>query len=122
MDVRNLTCIGCPMGCQITVNMEGSQILEVSGYTCKRGEKYARREVIAPTRTLTTTLLVEGGTAPTVSVKTKGEVPKSQLLDCVKALAGVVIPAPLHRGDVVYSNLLNTGVDLVATADVDKAD
>ena len=57
MDTRILTCIGCPMGCQVTVVLEGSEIKSISGYTCKRGERYAAREVTDPTRVLTTTSL-----------------------------------------------------------------
>lgn len=115
---RELICIGCPMGCPMTVTLESGSVLSVEGNTCKRGDDYARREVIAPTRILTTTLPVTGGARATVPVKTAGEVPKAVLLDCARALRNITIPAPIHAGDIVISNLLNTGVDVIAVKDV----
>ena len=113
-DIRNLTCIGCPMGCALTVTMENGSVVKVEGNTCKRGDTYARREVTNPTRILTTTLPVSGGSAPTVAVKTAGEVPKAMLLECVQAIKALTLTAPVTAGQVVCSNLCGTGVDLIA--------
>ena len=71
MEKRELTCIGCPLGCSITVTMENAEILDVTGNTCKRGDAYARKEVTHPTRIVTSTVRVSGGTIPMVSCKTK---------------------------------------------------
>lgn len=62
MEKRELTCIGCPLGCSITVTMENAEILDVTGNTCKRGDAYARKEVTHPTRIVTSTVRVSGGT------------------------------------------------------------
>ena len=70
MEVRELICIGCPLGCPLTVKMDGDQI-EVSGNTCKRGDDYARKEVLSPTRIVTSSVHVTGGAIEMVSVKTK---------------------------------------------------
>ena len=45
---RELTCIVCPKGCQLTVELEGKKVLSVEGYTCKRGVAYAEAECTAP--------------------------------------------------------------------------
>ena len=50
MEERKLTCIGCPMGCPLTVVMNGKEVVGVTGNTCKRGDVYARKEVTNPTR------------------------------------------------------------------------
>ena len=55
MEERTLTCIGCPMGCQVSVQMGAGKILSVTGNTCPRGDAYAREEVTAPARTVTST-------------------------------------------------------------------
>lgn len=60
MEVRELTCIGCPLGCQLTVTM-GNDEIKVEGNTCPRGEAYAKKEVTNPTRIVTSTVRVEGG-------------------------------------------------------------
>ena len=81
MEIRNLTCISCPMGCQITVEMDGNEVVSVTGNTCKRGEVYARKEVTDPTRIVTSTVKVIGGKADMVSVKTKEDIPKDKIFD-----------------------------------------
>lgn len=120
MEVKNLTCINCPMGCPLTIEMEGEQVIRVSGNTCKRGEIYARKEVTNPTRIVTTTVKVLNGTSDTVSVKTKEDIPKEKIFDCVKALKNVQVEAPVHIGDVIADNIAETGVDIVATGNVER--
>ncbi len=120
MEIRNVTCIGCPMGCQITVEMDGSEVLNVTGNTCKRGDAYARKEVTNPARIVTSTVKVIGGKADMVSVKTRKDIPKGKIFDCVKALKGVEVKAPVHIGDVIVPDAAGTGVDIVASKNVEK--
>ena len=120
-ETRILTCIGCPMGCRLTVTLEGKSVTSVTGNTCRRGEDYARREVTAPARVLTTTVPVVGGVRPRVPVKTAGEVPKTMVLACARALANVEVAAPVCAGDVVCRDILGTGVDVIAVRDTPKA-
>lgn len=54
-----------------------------------------------------------------VSVKTKEDIPKGKIFDCVKALKGIEVPAPVHIGDVILKNVADTGVDIVATKNVE---
>lgn len=119
MEERKLTCIGCPMGCPLTVKMNGSEVVSVEGNTCKRGDDYARKEVTNPTRIVTSTVKVVGGSADMVSVKTREDIPKGKIFDCVKALKGIEVKAPVHIGDVILPNVADTGVDMVATKNVD---
>lgn len=121
MEKRELICIGCPMGCPVTVELEGGEIVNVTGHTCKRGDVYARKEVTNPTRIVTSTVMVEGGTADMVSVKTRDDVPKGKIFECVQALKGLTVQAPVRIGDVILSNAAGTGVDIIATKGVDAA-
>ena len=107
------------MGCPLTVEMDGDEIISVTGNTCKRGDVYARKEVTAPTRIVTSTVKVTNGSADMVSVKTKTDIPKDKIFDCVKCLKGVSVEAPIHIGDVIIPNAAGTGVDIVATKDVE---
>ena len=115
---RELTCIGCPMGCPLIVTMEAGEVISVTGNTCKRGDVYARKEVTNPTRIVTSTVRVSGGDADMVSVKTKEDIPKGKIFECVKALKSVEVPAPVHIGDVLVKDVAGTGVDIVATKNV----
>ncbi len=120
MEKRELICIGCPLGCPITVTLDGGTVTAVEGNTCKRGDDYARREVTNPTRIVTSTVTVEGGCDRTVSVKTRTDVPKSMIFDCMRALRGVKVKAPVHIGDVIVPDAAGTGVDIVATSEVEQ--
>ena len=82
METRELICIGCPLGCPLTVRLDGEQ-MEISGNTCKRGEDYARKEVQNPTRIVTSTVRVTGGDVEMVSVKTKEDIPKGKIFACM---------------------------------------
>ena len=115
MEKRELICIGCPMCCPVTVEMDEDKIVSVTGNTCPRGDAYARKEVTNPTRIVTSTVKVEGGSVEMISVKTKEDIPKEKIFDCVKALKGVTVKAPVHIGDVILADVAGTGVDVVAT-------
>ena len=119
MEKRNLICIGCPMGCALNVEMEHDQVISVTGNTCKRGETYALKEVTNPTRIVTSSVKVLGGTMDVVSVKTKEDIPKGKIFDCVTALKDVTVKAPVKIGDVVLANVADTGIDVIATKNVE---
>lgn len=121
METRNLTCINCPMGCALAIEMEGDEVISISGNTCPRGEAYGRKEVTNPTRIVTSTVRVTGGAADMVSVKTKQDIPKGKIFDCIKALRDVEVQAPVHVGDVIVTDVAGTGVEIVATKSVDAA-
>lgn len=118
METRELTCIGCPMGCALTVEMNEKEVVSVTGNTCKRGDVYARKEVTNPTRIVTSSVMVERGNLAAVSVKTKEDIPKGKIFDCMKALKGVKVKAPVHIGDVIVKDIAGTGVDVIATKNI----
>ena len=117
MSQKVITCTVCPMGCSITVEGEGDQIEKVEGFGCKRGEEYARNEFVHPVRIFTSSVRMKGGQEPLMPVRSNKPVPKELLLECVKALQGVTVTAPVHCGDVVVKNILDTGADIVATGE-----
>lgn len=116
---RNLTCIVCPMGCQLRVELdENKNVLSVEGHTCKRGEAYANTECVAPKRTITTTVAVRGGGV--VPVKTDNTVPKELIFECMQEINRAVAEPNAALGDVVIENLLGTGANVVLTRDAKK--
>ena len=117
MDRRILTCIGCPLGCTLTAVPNGEGY-DISGYTCKRGLDYAKKELTRPERTITSTVRVSGGQAKVVSVRTATDIPKDAIFAVMEAVNAVVAPAPIAIGDVLCENIAGTGVALVATKDV----
>lgn len=119
MEIRNLTCIGCPMGCPLTVKLEDTEVISIEGNSCKRGAVYGKKEVTNPTRIVTTTVRVSGGTEPVVSVKTKEDIPKDKIFACIRAMKEITVPVPVHIGDVILRDVAHTGVDMIATKNVE---
>ena len=116
---HELICINCPMGCALTAQVEGGEVISVSGNTCPRGEQYAKTELTAPVRTVTTTMITSGGKP--VPVKTKEPIPKEKIFDVVAAIKASTAPLPVKMGDVVLSNAAGTGVDIVSARSVNNA-
>ncbi|MBQ7637666.1 MAG: DUF1667 domain-containing protein [Clostridia bacterium] len=112
---KELTCVACPLGCQITVEYNGEEVISVTGNTCKRGDAYARTEIVNPTRSLTTTVKVDGGVHPVVPAKSSKPVPKSMMFDCMKVINAASVTAPVTIGQVLIPDILGTGADIVAT-------
>ncbi len=121
MDKQELTCIGCPLGCQLSVEItETNENIEViiKGNSCPKGAEYGKKEVISPTRVVTSSIPVEGGIFPRVSVKTKADIPKKLIFECMKDIHSAKVHAPVHIGDVLLTNAGGTGVDIIATKEV----
>jgi CxxC motif-containing protein len=116
-------CIGCPLGCRLEVEAdEAGQLVEVRGFSCKRGKEYAAQEHTAPQRIVTTTVQVTGGQCPRLPVKTRTPVPKALTLAVCQTLRTVVVAAPVALGDIILPDVLGTGVDVVATRTVARDD
>lgn len=115
IEPKELICIGCPMGCLMTAEGQEDGEILVKGNTCPRGADYAKKELTNPRRMITSSVPVRNGQAVRVSVKTKEEVPKGKIMECMKEIRELSAEAPVAIGDVICENLAGTGVDLVAT-------
>ena len=116
---KEFTCICCPIGCQITVESENGEF-KITGNNCPKGDKYVRDEMTNPTRMVTSMVEVKGGDIPVVSVKTKEAIPKDKIKDCMAALKGICVDAPVMLGDIILENVADTGVPIIATKNVTK--
>ncbi len=118
MEKTNLTCINCPIGCYLTVQMENGEVKEVAGNQCNRGIAYAKMESTNPTRMVCSSVPVTGGLVAQAPVKTRSPIPKKVIMDSVKTLVGVSLKAPVALGQVVVPNVCGTGVDIIATRSI----
>ncbi len=112
---KTITCILCPNGCEIEVEYYAGGIKRLSGNLCERGEEYAKKEIYSPERGLTTTVLLNNGETPLISVKTSKPIPKEKIFNILDEVSKVRVDAPVKIGDVIIKNVLGTGADIVAT-------
>lgn len=117
-NIREMTCICCPVGCQLTVARDEKGQVTVTGNTCKRGAEYGEKELVNPTRIVTSTVRVAGQKDRVAAVKTASDIPKGKIGECMRALAGITVTLPVKVGDVILENVADTGVNIVATRDM----
>lgn len=115
-------CIGCPLGCRLEVDEhpDDHAIVEVRGFSCRRGKEYAIQEHTAPQRMVTTTVAIDHAPWVRLPVRSKKAVPKDKVMAICGALRTVRVSAPVSNGDVILANVLESGVDIIATRDMRK--
>lgn len=115
---ETLTCIMCPVGCEMDVERRGDEV-EVTGNRCEKGPEFAREEIIDPKRNLATSLPIRGKYFKTLSVRLSDRVSRRLITDLVREIAGIRVRPPVQRGQVLLANVLDTGVDVIATRTVE---
>ena len=108
---RELTCIVCPIGCQLTVEFENGKVTAVGGNTCPRGKVYAENECTNPQRTITSTVKCSDGSM--VAVKTDRTIPKEKMFECMEIINNKILDLPVSIGDVIIEDVF--GSNIVAT-------
>ncbi len=112
----NYLCIGCPLGCRLEVDEAGDgHVVEVRGFSCKRGQAYALQEHSSPQRMVTTTVAIEGALLARLPVRTNKPVGKNQVMAICQVLRTFKVLAPIQRGAIILPNVLNSGVDVIAS-------
>lgn len=114
--MKQFICTVCPRGCHLSVDEENDY--KVTGNTCPRGAVYGRSEAIEPMRTLTSTVRLQGAAITRCPVRTSAAIPKRLMLPAMEEINRVCVHSPVRRGDILIQNLMNTGVDLIATRDI----
>ena len=110
----NITCIMCPLGCNMRVQAEGKKVISVQGNKCKKGISHAEQEMFSPSRILTTTIRTENAETPLLPVRSNREIPKESLMECMRHISTYVINGPVRLGDAVIKDMLGLGADMIA--------
>lgn len=115
---KEIICTVCPRGCHMMVEGEGDKVLNVEGYSCKRGLEYASAEYAHPVRILTTLVKIAGVDNDLLPVRSNQPLSKEKLFDCMDVIRATSVKLPVKRYDVIVPNICGTGVDIVATKNV----
>lgn len=108
-------CTSCPLGCRLEVDVVDDDIVEIRGFECAKGKRYAKQEHTDPRRPVSTTVAVSGGLLPRLPVRTAEPVPKPAVLDVVRSLRQVTVHAPVTRNQVIVTDVAGIGIDIIAT-------
>jgi CxxC motif-containing protein len=118
---REVTCIQCPMGCKIVVEIYKQEVLGTKNAGCSRGVEYAIKEIKSPVRDFFSTIKVNNGKTPMLSVRSTKPVPKDLLLVCAIEISKLTVQAPIRIGSVIVKDILNSGIDIIATKSIEEA-
>lgn len=127
IETLQFNCTTCPSECLLTVEVKReanghvAEVRSVTGNSCPRGDKFAHQELTCPMRVLTTTVAVSGGDETLLPVRTAEAIPLELHAQAMALIRGLEVKAPIRMGDVVLEDLLNTGIDLIASMDIDPA-
>jgi len=110
---KQLICIACPMGCHLEIDIDDDY--KVTGNKCKRGIEYGKKELINPTRIITSTVVIKGGIYKRLPVKTDGEISKKLIFEVMKELNNISVVSPVKCGDIIIKNVCDTSVNIVAS-------
>jgi CxxC motif-containing protein len=115
VEKKHFVCVVCPVGCELDVVHDGSKIISMEGNKCEKSEEFVSQELIEPMRILTTTVRIQGSKWPVIPVRTDKAVPKRLFPRVMKRLRRIKLQAPISMLDVVVSDVLRTGANIVAT-------
>ena len=124
IETLQFNCTTCPSECLLTVEVERdadgvAEVRSVAGNSCPRGDKFAHQELICPMRVLTTTVAVSGGDEALLPVRTAEAIPLALHAQAMALIRGLVVNAPIHMGDIILPNLLDTNINLIASMDIE---
>lgn len=120
MENINLYCTVCPNECNLNIVLEGKEIKEVTGNSCKRGVEYANMELTNPQRMLTSTIHISNGTQELLPVRSEAPILREMLLKAMGEINKISLTAPIKIGDVIIKNILGTGVNILASRSIER--
>ena len=117
--LKNYICIVCPNSCEITAEVENSEILSLTGATCNRGQEYVRQELTNPVRNIASSVLLENGVLPLASVRLSKPIPKDKIFNVMDKIKEIRLNAPVAIGQIVIGNVLGLDSDVIITKNID---
>lgn len=120
MESRDMICIVCPVGCHMEIIEDRSTEsgYKVEGATCKKGQVYGIKELSNPTRLLTSTVKITGGSLPRIPVRTDSEIPKDKIFEVMEIINKIELQAPVKMGQILEANILGLDVNIISSRSV----
>lgn len=119
MRQENLICISCPVGCHLDIEIPSEGEWKITGNKCKRGITYAKAELTNPVRILTSTVKIENAHLKRLPVRSNDPIPKKLMFQAMELINTTVVQGPVTMGDILIENILDTGVNIIASRSMD---
>jgi len=118
--LKEYTCIICPNSCDLEVTLENNKIISIEGAMCPKGKTYMENELVNPMRTIATSIKIENGELPLVSVRLDKEIPKGKIFPVMEEIKKIRLKAPVKVGQIVIENILNLGSNVIITKNINE--
>jgi len=122
MDIerKHFTCVTCPIGCEIDVELKDTDVVSIEGSKCAKGKEFVLQELEEPMRILTTTVRMKGAKWAMLPVRSDEPIPKRLFFQVIKELADIELQAPVKISDVIIGDIAGTGANIVATRNMKR--
>src|SRR5665648_78523 len=111
--IRQFTCIICPNGCDLEVTLDENKIISIEGALCDKGKTYVEQELVNPQRTISSSVKVNNGEIPLVSVRLTKAIPKDKIFEVMNEIKKIEVNAPVAIGTILIKNILGLDSDLI---------
>ena len=118
MKKKTLTCVVCPNGCELEVWLDEKNEAQIEGTVCKRGKVWVEQELIDPQRTIASSVAVDNGDWPLVSVRTDNPIALADITKVMDAVKALRLQAPVRINDVLIKDVAGTKASIIATRNV----
>ena len=115
IEKKRFTCVTCPVGCEVDVELQNGSIVSIKGNKCDKVKEFVLQELKEPMRVLTTTVRIEGAKWAMLPVRTDKPIPKRLFLQAMGELAGIDLKAPVHMSEVIVRDIAGSSANIVAT-------
>ena len=117
---KEVICVVCPRGCIVNVEYKGNDVVQITGNKCKKGIDFAKEEAIDPKRILTTTLGIDSSSFRRIPVRSSEPVSRDKILNIVREIKRIKVKPAIKMGDVIAKNFMDTGIDIIASMDINE--
>jgi CxxC motif-containing protein len=121
IDERTIICIICPNSCRLSVWRDVEGEIHIKGNQCTRGITYGNDEYTNPKRMLITTMQIENGIIPLIPIRSSSPIPKQFIFKAMRFVNEQSCDAPVKMGQILVKNILETGVDIIASRSIRKS-
>ena len=121
VEKKHFTCVICPLGCEIDVELQNGKVVSMEGNKCQKGEEFVSQELEEAMRILTTTVSIKGAKWAMLPVRTDKAIPKRLLSKVIEQLADIELQAPVKMYDVIVKDVAGTDANIVATRNMKRA-
>ena len=117
---KEVVCVVCPSGCIVNIEYKGNEVVQIIGNKCKKGVEFAKEEAIDPKRILTTTLGIDSINFRRIPVRSNKPVSRDKILNITREIKRIKVKPAIKMGDVIAKNFMDTGIDIIASMDINE--